>query len=83
MRSDKRSDGSGTGRLDGGAGTGVRLGGSDTGQKPTGYRRKDDLFDDDETALDESQVTVNDYAHLADDGEDDNPSDRRRDPLRH
>jgi hypothetical protein len=83
MRFGRRRSDRGTGRLDGGAGTGVRLGGSDTGQRPTGYRRQNDAFDDDETAIDESQVSVNDYSHLAEDGEDDNPGDRRRDPLRH
>ena len=67
------------GRLDGGAGRGVRLGGSDTGIRPAGYRRQDDAFDD-ETAIDEAQVTVDDYANLLED--DENSADRRRDPLR-
>ena len=69
------------GDVDGGAGRGVRLGGSDTGSRPTGYRRNDDPFDDDETALNATDVSVDDYANLLDDG-DDNPGDRRRDPLR-
>ena len=67
------------GRLDGGEGRGLRLGGSDTGSRPTGYRRKDDPFDD-EPALDPS--IANDKEPLIEDGEDDNPGDRRRDPLR-
>ena len=77
MRLGRRS--SDAGRVDGGEGRGIRLGGSDTGVRPTGYRRQDDAFDD-ETALDEAQVTVDDYANLLED--DENSADRRRDPLR-
>ena len=53
----------------------MRLGGSDTGVPPTGYRASVDPFEEEESTSYEV------YANLLDD-EDDNPGDRRRDPLR-
>ena len=50
-----------------------------TDEHPAGYRRKADPFDD-EPSLDPS--IANDLEPLFEDGEDDNPGDRRRDPLR-
>jgi hypothetical protein len=70
----RRKTDRGAGRVDGGEGRGVRLGGSDTGMPPTGYRASVDTFDEEES-------TSYEVYNLLED-EDDNPSDRRRDPLR-
>lgn len=62
--------------MDGGVGQGVRLGGSDTGMPPAGFRSSVDPVDD------EDSTSYEVYTNLIDDGEDENPGDRRRDPLR-
>ncbi|HVS33891.1 MAG TPA: hypothetical protein VMS98_20820 [Thermoanaerobaculia bacterium] len=43
---------------------------------PTGFRSSVDPVDD------EDSTSYEVYTNLVDDGEDDNPGDRRRDPLR-
>ena len=57
---------SSTGKVDGGEGRGIPLGGHDE-RPPTGYREVDD---------DLKEITDRDF------GDEDDPADRRRDPLR-
>lgn len=73
----RRKDDPSIGSVDGGEGRGVPLGGTDQ-RPPTGYRRVEDLDDDEVVSTSDA---LEDYEDFADHG-DSHPDDRRRDPLR-